>query len=77
MQKNATKLPVIRQEWVESEFGQRPEGFSLHLTEAKRVRFVRKHETKNFRASGEPRIVDVNATIYEQVKAAGLGLKYA
>ena len=44
MAKTAKKHPVVRQEWIESErgWGQRHDGYTIHLTEEDRVKYCKK-----------------------------------
>lgn len=83
------KHPVVVQEWEESErgWGIRPDGATLHLTEADRTAYVNDYwarEKKSnpsgvtpdeySRPSGNPSIIDVSEATYEQVKKTKNGL---
>ncbi len=79
---------VICQKWLESErgWGTRPDGYTLHLTEAHRKRFVeafwkRQKELlgnstpdEYSREDGESYECPVTDTIYQKVKASGDGV---
>jgi len=79
---------VICQKWLESEagWGTRPDGYTLHLTEAHRVRFVAEFWRKQkehlgeetppeyTREDGEPYECPVTRTIYLAVQESGDGI---
>lgn len=75
---------VIRQDWDESErgWGVRPDGYSLHLTEAHRKEFVREYwdrmpdevPDEYSCPSGPPSLVNVDDDIYRLVQATKNGI---
>lgn len=80
---------VVVQEWEESErgWGVRPDGATLHLTEADRVAYVADYWAREKRAntsgqvpdeysrpSGSPTVIDVSDATYAQVKKTKNGL---
>jgi hypothetical protein len=87
--KPGTKYTVVVQEWEESErgFGTRPDGASLHLTEADRAAYCKEYwerEKKRqggqvpdeyTRESGSPKIVEVDAAMYDKVKNSKNGIQ--
>lgn len=85
----AQTYPVVVQEWEESEagWGVRPDGATLHLTEASRASYVSDYwerEKKNnpsgavpheyTRTSGRPQVIDVDKATYDKVKGTKNGL---
>lgn len=85
------KYPVVCQQWEESErgWGCRPDGYSLHLTEADREAYVkdwvawekklnpnREVPDEYTRPCGTPYIVDVGQEIYDKITASKNGLRY-
>ena len=86
----AKKSPVVCQQWEESEagWGCRPDGYSLHLTEADREAYVKDYwdwEKKSNpsgktpheyeRPCGTPYIVDVDQETYDKITATKNGLR--
>ena len=79
-----TKFTVIRQNWLESErgWGQRPDGYTLHLTTSDRDAYVRAYwdrmpdevPDEYSRPDGQPILVDVDKATYELVKASKNGM---
>lgn len=79
------KFTVIRQNWIESErgWGIRPDGYSLHLNDEQRAQFVKAYwdskpnETPDeySRPDGAPERIEVDASIYEAVKASPPGVR--
>jgi hypothetical protein len=77
--------PVVVQDWEESErgWGVRPDGHSLHLTEADRTAYFKEYadglpeEVPNeySRLSGPPYIGDVDAKVYSEVKNSKNGIR--
>jgi hypothetical protein len=87
MAKTAKKHPVVRQEWIESErgWGQRPDGFTIHLTDEDRQKYCQKFmddQDRYFKSSGESGIpecyskpggsdlIDVDSKTYRKLVAA-------
>lgn len=76
------KFPVVVQKWEESErgWGTRPDGWTMHLTEADRAAFVdwyyKEHHTsasapdEYTRTDGAPFIIDVDQTTYDNLAVA-------
>ncbi len=81
-----TTFNVLRQDWLESErgWGQRPDGYSLHLTESDRQRYVTEYwgrmpdevPDEYSRPDGSPVRIDVDELLYAQVKASKNGLRF-
>ena len=77
-------FPVVKQLWEESErgWGTRPDGYSLHLSEADRVAFVKDYWSKMpkevpesySRPYGGPTVVDVDVETYEKVRDSKNGI---
>lgn len=87
--KVAKKHPIVVQEWEESEagWGCRPDGASLHLTEADREAYIKAYwdaEKKRnpggaapheySRASGSPFIMDVDTKTFNKIKKSKNGM---
>ena len=79
---------VIVQKWEESErgWGTRPDGFSLHLTESDRQKFVEEYWERQQAASpeppdeysrtdGTPYEAEVDDDTYERVKKSKYGIR--
>lgn len=80
---------IVIQEWEESErgWGQRPDGASLHLTEADRNAYVEAYwaaerarglteaPDEYSRPCGRPRLVVATEELYRRVVESGLGLR--
>jgi len=72
---------VICQQWEESErgWGQRPDGFSLHLTEKHRMQYIAKHNAslpkevpdEYERPCGRPYNVEVGKELYKELQESG------
>jgi len=72
--------PVVKQFWEESErgWGVRPDGYTLHLTEADRVKFIKAFEASQpdavpdeySRPSGSPTVTDVSDAVYKELQRA-------
>lgn len=85
MAKQASRLTVICQEWLESErgWGCRPDGASLHLTTADKDAFVEEYwgsmpkdtPDEYSRPCGEPKIIEVSRAIYTQIKKSKNGIR--
>ena len=70
---------VVRQDWEESErgWGERPDGYSLHLSEEDRVAYIDAYwarmpdaiQDEYSRPCGPPRLVDVDKNTYAKIKA--------
>lgn len=92
--KKAARKPVVRtvvcQEWLESErgWGCRPDGASLHLTNADLDAYVKEYweREKQFnpsgavpdeysRPDGSPRLIEVDAKTYNAVKKSKNGVR--
>jgi hypothetical protein len=81
-----TKFNVLRQDWLESErgWGQRPDGYSLHLTRVDVRQFVNEYwdrmpdevPDEYSRPRGEPFLVDVDDVTYLAVKASKNGTRH-
>lgn len=67
--------------WTEYEFGQRDDGFSLHLNVEDAEAYKRENTTQQFRPEGGVFFVIVAQTVYEQLVANkennGLGIARA
>jgi hypothetical protein len=82
-----TTRTVVCQLWEESErgWGARPDGYTLHLTEADRRAFIadywarqpREVPDEYSRPSGMPTVLDVNDEVYGQVRAGRFGQWYS
>ncbi len=76
---------VIRQDWLESErgWGIRPDGYSLHLTEADRQAYIREYWDRMPDAvpdeysapNGDPKPVEIESELYEELKSRKNGLR--
>lgn len=76
---------VLCQKWEESErgWGTRPDGYSLHLSEDDRVRFIKAYwdgmpdgvPDEYERPDGTPYWCRVGEEIYKKVKERGLGVR--
>ena len=76
---------VVVQKWEESEagFGTRPDGFSLHLSEADREAFIKDYwdsmpdetQPEYSRPDGTPYLADVDTKTYAQVQASKNGIR--
>ncbi len=81
-----TTFTVLRQDWLESErgWGQRPDGYSLHLTESDRQRYITEYwgrmpdevPDEYSRPDGSPVRIDVDELLYAQVAASKNGLRF-
>jgi len=79
-------LPVICQKWEESErgWGQRPDGYSLHLTEEDRVAYIKAYwevmpsdvPDEYSRPCGDPFVCEVDKDTAEQLVFMN-GIRYA
>jgi hypothetical protein len=82
------KYPVVKQEWFESErgWGQRPDGYSLHLTSADRDAFVGDYwgsQPQTFPAPdiyscpehNDGKVIDVDKELYEEIKKSKNGIR--
>lgn len=80
-----TKHDVVRQDWLESErgWGCRPDGYSLHRNSADLAQFVKdywarmpNHVPDEYsRPSGDPEIVAVDQSTYDEVIASRNGIR--
>lgn len=73
-------MPVVKQDWTESEagWGRRPDGFTLHLNKADRDQFVKNYNAKHNNAKstpseytfadGEPVVIDVPEEAYKALR---------
>lgn len=71
---------VVRQNWLESErdWGTRPDGFSLHLTDDDRIAYVKAYwdqmpdtiPAEYSRPTGDPFLHEVSEETYQEVLAA-------
>ena len=78
--------PVVKQDWLESEagWGMRPDGYTLHLTEADRVKFIEDYwkrmpdaiPDEYSRPSGSPTVKDVDSVTYAEIQASKNGKWY-
>lgn len=83
--------PVVCQTWCESErgWGQRPDGYSLHLTNADRVQFIKEYsdslpprgphgEVPSIYSFAEMNhyITDVDEATYKKLKKSKNGLRF-
>lgn len=76
---------VVRQEWLESErgWGIRPDGYSLHVSEADRVAFIREYwdrmpdhvPDEYSRPCGNPELVDIDEALYDELKTSRNGIR--
>lgn len=83
--KNPQKYVVIVQEWLESEFGwgQRPDGYSLHLTTEDLKAFLEEYwaempkevPDEYSRPDGSPYCAEVEEKVYLEVKASKNGIR--
>lgn len=86
--KNKTGVVVIRQDWIESEagWGQRPDGFTLHLNEENCKKYIENYWAAErkinpggatpdcyTRPEGSPREVIVSRKTFNKIKKAKLG----
>jgi hypothetical protein len=86
------RFPVVCQQWEESEasWGVRPDGYSLHLTEADREAYVtqfwaeerkrnpsRATPAEYTRECGTPYLVDVDQETYDKIAASLNGLSFS
>jgi hypothetical protein len=79
------RYEVIVQKWEESErsWGTRPDGFSLHLTEADRQAYIREYwsgmpdriPNKYSRPDGTPYKANVDAATFAEVKTSKNGIR--
>ena len=78
------RYKVIRQDWLESErdWGQKPDGFSLHLSPEHHKKFIDNYDKNQpkeqdvySRPDGEPKEVYVCAKTYKEVKASKNGVR--
>ena len=75
---------VVAQKWVESErgWGVRPDGYTLHITSADRDQYIRQYWNQMpdatpeiySRPDGEPFIISVSETMYNEVAASRNGI---
>ena len=82
MTKNYT---VVRQDWLESErgWGCRPDGYSLHMTDEHRVRYIEEYwrsmpdsvPDEYSRPCGDPERFAVDKNTYDQVVASDKGIR--
>lgn len=80
------KFTVFRQFWLESErgWGQRPDGYSLHLTDNDRKQYIEEYwqrmpdevPDEYSRPEGSPERIVVDESLYAQVKASKNGLRF-
>jgi hypothetical protein len=80
------KRTVVVQKWEESErgWGCRPDGYSLHLSEADRIAYIAAYWARMpgevpdeySRPDGAPYLADVDAKTYKAVKASKNGTRY-
>lgn len=76
---------VVVQKWEESErgWGQRPDGFSLHMTDTDREAYIKDYWARQprevpdeySRPEGTPYATEVDAETYAQVKASKYGIR--
>jgi hypothetical protein len=65
-------------------WGQRPDGYSLHLTESDRKQYIKDYwdkmpdevQDEYSRPEGSPERIDVDETLHAQVKASKNGLRF-
>lgn len=79
------KQPVVCQEWIESErgWGTRPDGYSIHLTEADRVDYMKEYwdaqpaavPDEYSRPTGNPTIIDVSPSFYRKLQKTKNGMR--
>ena len=77
---------IIRQDWEESErgWGIRPDGYSLHLKLEDVKKYIDGYWSKMpdevpdeySRPAGQPRVVDVDQTIFDEVAATENGRRF-
>ena len=83
--KNPTELyPAIRVGWTESErgWGQRPDGYSLHLTREDSEAYIKEYWDKmpaqvpdEYSRPEDPKVIDVNAKILREIKKSKNGIR--
>lgn len=83
--KNSKEVEVVVQKWEESEcgWGQRPNGFSIHLTDADREDFIRdywdrmpdKVPDEYSRPAGTPYMATVDTKTFTKVKKSKNGIR--
>lgn len=76
---------VIKQNWLESEagWGQKPDGYSLHLTSEDCKAYIKDYwatmpsQVPDFyeRPCGEPQIITVETDVYNRVKKSKNGIR--
>jgi hypothetical protein len=82
-----TKHTVVVQKWEESErgWGCRPDGYSMHLSDAHRVAYIKDYwdgmpdypvPDEYSRPDGTPYLADVDEKTYEEVKVTKNGERY-
>lgn len=82
---SVTKQVVVVQKWEESErgWGTRPDGFSLHLTDADRQSFIKEYWDRMpdealdeySRPDGKPYKAEVDAETFTKVKTSKNGIR--
>ncbi len=77
---------VVKQDWEESEqdWGTRPDGYSLHLSEAHRENYIKEYWGKMpnsvpecySRPYSSPKLIDIDEETYTQLVANNGNLRY-
>jgi len=76
---------VVKQEWIESErgWGQRPDGYSLHLSKSDLEMFVKEYWDSMpdeipdcySRPSGSAYLIDVGDEVYKKIEKSDCGIR--
>ena len=85
-EENQKTFSVVKQEWWESEsgWGQRPDGYSIHLNKIDRDQYIKEYWDRRpkkvpheySRPSGDPTTMEVDESTFNSLKRRKNGIRY-